>query len=132
MQVTDGGYAAGAVLASAVASQASRPLLLIFNEIGLVMAIMGALGGATFVLALRVPWRQAAQPVLLGAMLGFGLSAIAVSLLKAQFGVEVAAQRGGVEVMASAVYLIGLSQERVIAWARGKGSKDERDKPDAT
>jgi hypothetical protein len=81
---------------------------------GLVMAVMGSLGGLTFVLALQAPFREALGSVALGSLLGFGVGVFAPPFLKSSVGVEIGPVDGGVETLAAAAFVLGLAQERVL------------------
>lgn len=109
----------GAVGAIAAAG-ASGELAQVFNELWLVLAIMGAFGGLTHGLALRLPWREVARGLVLGALLASGFGVFGPAAVANAFGLEAAAAENGVKALAAAAYLIGFGQNIVFDWVRGR------------
>lgn len=102
----------GAALSAALA----EPLVQVFNGTGLVMALMGALGGATIALYDRKQWREGARQALIGALLAFGLGVLAPLIVGRMMGVDATSQTGLVQSLAGAAYVIGFAHERVAKW----------------
>jgi hypothetical protein len=104
------------------------PISEVFNELGLVLAIMGALGGATFSLANRRPYRELARGVILGALLAFGLGVLSPIILERLFGLTSdGSGAAAVPLLAAAAYMMGFAQETFIAWTARPQKKDAPD-----
>lgn len=95
---------------------ASGAIQSVFNEAGLVMAIMGFLGGMTYSLAARRKWLQGARHALLGALLAFGLGVIAPFLLSKLLGTDLAESGGTIQGLSAAAYIVGFVQERIFSF----------------
>ena len=103
--------AGGVVVAAAVGG----PLVQVFNELYLVLAIMGAAGGVTWGLANRRNWREVARGLVLGALLASGLGAISPHLVEWLTGVEFQPGGASVSVLASCAFFLGMAQDLVFA-----------------
>ena len=101
---------------AAVSYAVSEPLMQVFNGTGLVMALMGALGGATFALVDRAKLRDGVRQAILGGLLAFGLGVIAPVLLGRIIGAEFTGQAATVQGLGAVAYLVGFAQERVASW----------------
>jgi hypothetical protein len=97
---------------AAVAALAGGPLAEVFNEMALVLALMGAAGGATRGLALRLAWREVLRGVFLGALLATGGGVLLPHLLGPWLGPDLAVT---VPALAACAYLVGFLQDTVIA-----------------
>lgn len=104
-----------AVFGTLVALLTSGPLAEVFGQLGLLMALMGALGGATRAIAIKVPWVEVIRPTLLGALLAFGLGVIAPPILERVAGIVATPDTPAIQMLAASSYLIGFMQIRVIA-----------------
>lgn len=126
VSVTGKGY----VLATAgvIAIPASSALAQVFNDVGLLMLIMGAVGGAlNGMLIVGVKWRPFMRSIAIGALLSFGCGVFAVPLVASWMGVEVEGET--IPYMGGAAFLIGLMQERVTAFLqRTPGGSDGSEK----
>lgn len=111
-----------AAIIGAASVATAGPLYQVFNELGLVLALMGAIGGALHALRHDVPWRAAIKPMITGAILAFGVGVISAPLLAQMLGIEVSPGSNSVPVLASGAFLIGLMQERVLARLSGGGN----------
>lgn len=110
--------AVGAV-GAVVAAGAGGPLSEVFNELALVMAIMGAAGGLTRGLAIRLPWREVVLGSALGCLIASGFGVLAPHIVKNLFGIDAGGSTA--RVMAASAYIMGFGQDVVITWAkRGK------------
>jgi drug/metabolite transporter (DMT)-like permease len=120
------GTTLAATVGSALGPIEPGPISEVFNELGLVLAIMGALGGATFSIANRRPYREISRGVILGALIAFGLGAISPIILEKMIGIEPTAGAASVPLLAGAAYFIGFAQETFIAWSSRlkKGDSD--------
>ncbi len=117
--------ALAAAVGSVLAVGATGPLVTVFNELGLVMAIMGGLGGLAFALAIKAPWRAVIHPAMMGSMLGFGIGILGPLIVEWQTGVEVGPVGGSVETLAAIAFLLGFIQERIIHFARPTKGEDK-------
>lgn len=115
--------ALAAGVGAAAAAVSVGPLAEVFSEMGLVMAIMGALGGAMHAIMNR------RRPILTwfanffgfatsGAILAFGLGVLAPPILAWALRFEIAASDQSTGMLAAAGFLIGLMQERVVQLIR--------------
>lgn len=96
---------------------AGGPLSEVFNEMGLLVAIMGALGGISRTLSIRdlqfkAAWRRGLRDAWLGGLLAFGIGVMSLPLLEKLFGFQLAPD-SGVNVFAAGAFAIGFFQERV-------------------
>lgn len=112
--------AAGGALISVAAG---GPLMQVFDEMSLVMAIMGALGGGCWGVANRRGWRSTARGVVLGALLAFGLGVLAPPLMSGMLNIEIGPDGGTVQTLAAAAFCVGLLQDVLIAWVRARAEK---------
>lgn len=103
---------------------AAGPLAEVFGQLGLLMALMGAFGGATRAIALKMPWSQVARPTILGALLAFGLGVLAPPIMERVIGIVPAPDTPAIPMLAAAAYLIGFMQGRVVGFLE-KGKRDE-------
>lgn len=101
----------GALLAAA----AGTPLQQVFNELALVLALMGAAGGATRGLAIRLSLPEVGRGVLLGGLLASGLGVLLPHLLAPWIG---AGQPVTVPLLAACAFLTGFLQDVLIARLR--------------
>ena len=106
---------ATAVGFSVAAVASSGPLYAVFNEMGLLMALMGGLGGALYVLRHNVPLSHAVRPVVSGALLSFGAGVWAVPIVAKALGFEIANTQNSVPALAGAAFFMGFLQERILA-----------------
>lgn len=102
--------AAGAVIAGA----AGGPLAQVFNELALVLALNGAIGGLAWGMINRRPWRLIAVATVLGAVFAFGFGQITPQLVTNFLGVNFGPEGITVPVLAACAFVIGLMQDRVI------------------
>jgi hypothetical protein len=105
---------------AAAAALAGGPLAEVFNELALVLALMGAAGGMSRGLAIALPWREVARGVVLGALLATGLGVLLPHLLGPWIG-----QSGAVTVpaLAACAFLAGFLQDILVARLRNGGAK---------
>lgn len=115
-------FTLGAIGATAAVTS-TGPLLQVFNELGLVLAVFGAGGGMARVLFLDVPWREAPRPVILGGILGFALGVLSPAILKHFFGLDIGPEFG-VQALAGGAFVIGYAQERVLSLLSQKPKGD--------
>lgn len=106
----------GAVAAAATSGELAQ----VFNELWLVLAIMGAFGGLTHGLALRLPWREVGRGLVLGSLLASGFGVFGPAAVANAFGLDAVAAETGVKALAAAAYLIGFGQNIVFDWLRGR------------
>lgn len=104
-----------AVFGTLAALLAGGPLSEVFGQLGLMMALMGALGGATRAIAIKVPWSEVIRPTLLGALLAFGLGVIAPPVIERVAGIVPAPDTPAIPMLAASSFLIGFMQIRVIS-----------------
>lgn len=104
-----------ALAGATVAAVTSGPIADVFNEMALVLAIMGAGGGATRALALRVPWRDGLRGTVLGALLATGLGVLLPNLLGPWLGDKTPAT---VPALAACAYLAGFLQDALVSRLR--------------
>lgn len=120
-------FAQAQALITTMAVATIGPFAEVFNELGLLMFTMGALGGLTGHFSLRLPFRHAVYPGLLGGVLGFSLGFVSPPILAATLDVELIVEGGSVRGLAAASFLLGVFHERVLAWFRD----DKRGQGDA-
>lgn len=86
----------------------------IFNERGLVLGVLGALGAAVRTASLKTTWREGIRVIFIGAILAFGVGSIAPYLLRGWIGdlPEDLAQTLG--VVGAAAFLTGLMGVTII------------------
>lgn len=104
----------GAIAAAATGGELAQ----VFNELLVVMAIMGAFGGLTHGLAMQLPWREIVRGVTLGVLLAGGIGVLGPYVASAIMGVEIVASEGGVRALAATSFLIGFAQNFIIDWKR--------------
>lgn len=116
---------------AAGAAVAAGPLAEVFSEMGLVMAIMGAIGGALYGMIKRnPPWLAWAGRLVLsslsGAILAFGLGVFVPPVLIWSLGLEITPSGQSTGLLAAGAFLVGLMQERVFAFlGAAKGDDNE-------
>lgn len=113
--MSGGDATVGLVIAASVGVASAGPLLQVFNEMGAVLAIMGAGGGGLRALWLSVPIRQAVRPVLIGGMVGFGTGILGVPVVEKLTGIEIDPTQDMVRILAAVSFVLGYSHERVLA-----------------
>lgn len=106
--------AVGAIAAAATGGELAQ----VFNELWLVLAIMGAFGGLTHGLALRLPWREVGRGLVLGALLASGFGVFGPAAVANAFGLDSVAAASSVKALAAAAYLIGFGQNILLDWMR--------------
>ena len=104
-----------AIGGAGAAAMAGGPLAQVFNELALVLAIMGAAGGATFGLANRLPLIEVARGILLGALMASGLGVLLPNVLSPWIGVDALTT---VPVLAGCAYFAGFVQDVLISKLR--------------
>lgn len=129
---------AGTILAAA----AGGPLSEVFNELSLVMALLGAIGGSVRWLALRrsrrdrprlrISFGEAFASISIGAGLSVGIGTLTPVVLKSVFGLEIAPDSPSTAMLAAGAFVIGMAQERALAFfGVTDTSKKEKDNDDA-
>jgi RsiW-degrading membrane proteinase PrsW (M82 family) len=114
-----------AVIGASVAAQVVGPLSLVFDETAILMAVMGACGGALLALTRRAPWRVFIRPALIGALMSFGLGILAVPIISRLLGLDIGEDQFS-EYLAGASFIVGFAQERVEAFIlSGKEKSDD-------
>lgn len=108
----------GAVAAAATAG----PLTEVFNELGLVLALMGGFGGVTRGLAIRLAWREIVRGVILGGLFGFGFGVVSPDIVHRLFDVAIEPGTPAIPAMAAGAFIVGFMQDVVIDWL-SKGGK---------
>lgn len=106
--------AATAIALGSVATQSNGAFAQVFNETGLIVALLGALGGLFYVLAIDTPWSESVRPILMGATLAFGVGAFGPEIITKVFGIDIPKDVPLVELKAATAFLIGASQEWLI------------------
>ena len=109
--------AVGAVAAGAMGG----PLAEVFNELALVLVIMGAGGGATRGLALRLPWLETVRGIVLGGLMAGGLGVILPYIVGPWLPPGMPAT---VPVLAACAYLVGFLQDTVVSRLQRTGDRD--------
>lgn len=104
-----------ALVGAGLAAATSGPVAEVFNEMALVLAIMGAGGGATRALALRVPWRDGLRGTVLGALLATGIGVLLPNVLGPWLGADTPAT---VPALAACAYLAGFLQDTLVSRLR--------------
>lgn len=102
------------VFGTTLAVIAAGPLAEIFGQLGLLMALMGALGGGTRALAIKSSWRAGLRASLLGALLAFGLGVISPPILEKVLGLALTPDTSAVQLLAASAFLVGFLQERIL------------------
>lgn len=108
--------AVGAIAAAATGGELAQ----VFNELWLVLAVMGAFGGLTHGLALRLPWREVGRGLVLGFLLASGFGVMGPYVAAAAINIEVIADISTVKGLAASAFLIGFFQNFIIDWKRGR------------
>lgn len=108
-----------AVVGAIGAGAAGGPLAEVFNELALVLALMGAAGGMTRGIANRLPWREVGRGTFLGALIAFGMGALSPSIVESLFQINPGTT---IPVLAASSFLIGFGQDVVIAFLK-RGAK---------
>lgn len=112
-QTTAAVGAGGAIAAAATGGELAQ----VFDQLALVLALMGAIGGLTHGLALRLGWREIARGVVIGGALAFGLGILGPQFVTGALGLDVTSG-GTVRGLAAAAFLIGFAQNVVVDWMR--------------
>lgn len=86
----------------------------IFNERGLVLGILGALGGAVRSAALKTTWREGLRVVFIGGILAFGVGALAPYLLRSWIGDLPEELSKTLGIIGAAAFLTGLMGVTII------------------
>jgi hypothetical protein len=100
------------------ASLAGGPLSEVFNELGLVLGIMGAFGGVAIGAHSKYPWPEVFRSGFVGGLLAFGFGVISPPVLQNMLGIEVIA--GNVASLAGGAFAIGFMQDVFTKWLRDK------------
>lgn len=96
------------------AATAGGPLATVFNELGLVMALMGGFGGIAWVLAIALPWRQALRPVVFGSIIAFGFGVISPVVLQWATGITLAPDTPMIPLLAATSFTVGFLQDWIV------------------
>lgn len=114
------------IVGATAAATAAGPLAEVFDEMGLVMALLGALGGSLrFIVSTRTSRRvrgvlsataELVSSMFIGAGLAFGLGGLPVDLILAAVNLDVAPDDPGTKFLAAVAFLIGLAQERFLTY----------------
>lgn len=95
----------------------------VFNERGLVLAFLGALGGAVRAVALKTTWREGLRVIVVGSALAFGVGVLGPSLMKPWFG-DFSPETGATGLLTASAFLIGLMGVTLIErWIDAKEEK---------
>lgn len=86
----------------------------IFNERGLVLALMGALGGAVRSAALKTTWREGLRVVFIGAVTAFGFGVLAPIVLRPWLGDLPDGVAGQIGALAASSFIVGLMGVTII------------------
>lgn len=113
MATTDLAGQSQMIAATVLSAAAGGPLMQVFNELGLVMALTGALGGLARSLAIRTTWREAGIGALFGALMAFGIGVLAPPLLAKMFETDLGPDAASIPVLAASGFLIGFLQDHV-------------------
>lgn len=97
-----------AIMGAAVAAAAGGPLAEVFNELSLVLAVMGGIGGMARGLAIKTPWREVLRGVTLGALLATGLGVLLPLLVGPWLGQGVASSPAA---LAACAFVVGFLQD---------------------
>lgn len=108
---------------TAIAAASAGPLAEVFNELGLVFALMGGFGGVTRGLAIRLVWREITRGVALGGLFGFGFGVVSPQIVERLFDVGIEPGTPAIPSMAAAAFIIGFMQDVIIAWAKERAAK---------
>lgn len=110
-------YAQVQAIMAALSVAAVGPFAQVFDELGLLLFVMGLLGGITGHFSVKLPLKTAWVPALVGGLLGFGLGIIAPPLLKGALSVDIVAD-GSPRGLAAVAYVVGIAHERVLTYLR--------------
>lgn len=96
---------------------AGGPISEVFNELGLLTAVMGALGGVSRTLSMRElrfcpAIKRGVRDAWLGGLLAFGIGIFSVPIIEKLFSIELAPDTG-VSAFAACAFAVGFFQERV-------------------
>ena len=100
--------AAGGAMAAAAAG---GPLEQVFTELALMLVLMGAGGGATRGLAIRLPFLEVLRGITLGGLLAGGLGVLLPHILRPWVGDDTLLT---VPALAACAFLVGFLQDIVI------------------
>lgn len=104
------------------ASMMSGALLQVFDDVGLMLAIMGGLGGLVTALFNKVPWKGGLRSMALGALIGFGGGLAGPVLLKHAVGIDLIVDTSTYRGLGVSAFFMGWGQERIgdliYAWKR--------------
>ncbi|MBS8228355.1 hypothetical protein [Vannielia litorea] len=128
------------VAGTVLAAVAGGPLSEVFNELSLVMALLGAIGGSVRWLALRrnrsdrprlrVSLGEAFASISIGAGLSVGIGTLTPVVLKSVFGLEIAPDSPSTAMLAAGAFIIGIAQERALSFFGVTDHSAKRDKGD--
>ena len=114
-----------AIMIGALSTTVSGPLYQIFDELALVMAVLGGMGGLCRAVAIKgTPWREVLRSVFLGSLLAFGVGVFSPAIVSRMLGIDITGLDDILPLLAASSFLIGLLQDIFMAWLR-KGPKDE-------
>lgn len=116
-----------AAFGTLAAAATAGPLNEVFNELGLVLALMGGFGGITRGLAIRLEWREITRGVALGGLFGFGFGVLSPDIIHRLFDVAIEPGTPAIPAMAAAAFIMGFLQDVIIAWSRAKGGDDGKE-----
>ena len=108
--------ATGLVVVATVAPTAGGAMAQVFNEMMLMMGIMGGLGGLLFALLGNVKLRQVIRNMATGAITAAGLGEIAPWLAARVFDLDLSDGAARPATMAGIAFLVGFAQERLLTW----------------
>lgn len=114
--------------AGGAAAVVGGPLMQVFNEMALVMAITGALGGACRSMALHQSFKDTVGSALFGALIAFGVGLMAPKIVEKAIDIEIGPDTFSAPMLASSGFLLALGQDfiRNFLWRwflRSRGGK---------
>ena len=110
-------------LGAGAAAAAGGPLAQVFNELALVMALMGLAGGSIRGLSLKISMREMCRGAVIGAGLAFGFGILSPPILAAQFGIDIFPDAPTIPLLAATAFVVGYMQDVVTAWMQSKNGK---------
>lgn len=96
----------------------------------IILAVWGALGGATNALTTRMRLRDALRHILLGGLIAAGMGSLSMGVIAAWLGLQAQAIPAG-EAAGSAAYLVGVFGPAFIEIALARLRSSKGDNPDA-
>lgn len=99
--------------AGGAAAVVGGPLMQVFNEMALVMAITGAAGGVCRSMALHQPFKDVFGSAIFGALLAFGVGLMAPKIVEKVIGIEIGPDTTSVPMLASSGFLLALGQDYI-------------------